>query len=61
MPRGDAFGDVATLRRAWIELWATLRSVLLYHRGQATTMMRQLRASPPARMDLITFYRERRS
>jgi uncharacterized damage-inducible protein DinB len=98
MPRGDAFSDVATLRRAWSELEATLRTVLdqfahegldrvveyrdtkgtawrqvfwqmlqhvvnhaSYHRGQVTTMMRQLRASPPASTDLITFYREQRS
>lgn len=98
MPRGDAFGDVATLRRAWSELEATMHLVLdqfahdgidrvveyrdtkgtawhqvfwqllqhvvnhaSHHRGQATTMMRQLRASPRASMDLITFYRERRS
>ena len=30
-----------------------------YHRGQITTMLRQLGASPPKSMDLITFYRER--
>lgn len=30
-----------------------------YHRGQVTTMLRQLGATPPASMDLITFYRER--
>ena len=30
-----------------------------YHRGQVTTMMRQLGAQPPQSMDLITFYRIR--
>jgi uncharacterized damage-inducible protein DinB len=30
-----------------------------YHRGQVTTMLRQLGASPSKSMDLITFYRER--
>ena len=29
-----------------------------YHRGQVTTMLRQLGASPPKSMDLIAFYRE---
>ena len=30
-----------------------------YHRGQVTTMLRQLGAQPPKSQDLITFYRER--
>jgi uncharacterized damage-inducible protein DinB len=30
-----------------------------YHRGQVTTMLRQLGAAPPRSTDLITFYRER--
>ena len=30
-----------------------------YHRGQVTTMMRQLGAQPPKSMDLIMFYREK--
>lgn len=29
-----------------------------YHRGQLTTMFRQLHAEPPASMDLIRYYRE---
>jgi uncharacterized damage-inducible protein DinB len=29
-----------------------------YHRGQVTTMLRQLGAAPPKSMDLIAFYRE---
>ena len=30
-----------------------------YHRGQVTTMLRQLKAAPPRATDLIAFYRER--
>lgn len=30
-----------------------------YHRGQITTMLRQLELGPPANMDLIAFLRER--
>jgi uncharacterized damage-inducible protein DinB len=30
-----------------------------YHRGQVTTMLRQLGAEPPQGMDLISFYRTR--
>jgi len=30
-----------------------------YHRGQLTTLLRQLGATPPQSMDLITFYRMR--
>ena len=30
-----------------------------YHRGQVTTMLRQLGADPPKSQDLIAFYRER--
>jgi uncharacterized damage-inducible protein DinB len=32
-----------------------------YHRGQITTMLRQLTVPPPKPMDLIAFYRERAS
>jgi uncharacterized damage-inducible protein DinB len=32
-----------------------------YHRGQVTTMLRQLGVDPPKSMDMITFYRERAS
>lgn len=32
-----------------------------YHRGQVTTMLRQLGAAPPKSTDLIAFYRERSS
>ena len=30
-----------------------------HHRGQITTMLRQLEAVPPKSMDLLAFYRER--
>ena len=30
-----------------------------YHRGQVTTLLRQLGAAPPKSVDLIAFYRER--
>jgi uncharacterized damage-inducible protein DinB len=32
-----------------------------YHRGQVTTMLRQLGAAPPKACDLIAFFREQRS
>jgi uncharacterized damage-inducible protein DinB len=32
-----------------------------YHRGQVTTMLRQLGHEPPRSMDLIAFYRQRQS
>ena len=42
-------------------LWQMLQHVVnhaSYHRGQVTTLLRQLGAVPPKGMDLITFYRE---
>ena len=42
--------------------WHMLQHVVnhaSYHRGQITTMLRQLGAAPPKAMDLIAFYRER--
>ena len=42
--------------------WQMLQHVVnhaSYHRGQVTTMMRQLGAAPPQPTDLITFYRLR--
>ena len=42
--------------------WEMLQHVVnhaSYHRGQVTTMLRQLGAEPPPSQDLITFYRER--
>jgi uncharacterized damage-inducible protein DinB len=41
--------------------WHMLQHVVnhgSYHRGQVTTMLRQIGASPPKSMDLIAFYRE---
>jgi len=41
-------------------LWQVLQHVVnhgTYHRGQITTMLRQLDAAPPKSMDLIAFYR----
>lgn len=42
--------------------WQMLQHVVnhgSYHRGQVTTMLRQVGAPPPKSMDLIRFYRER--
>lgn len=42
-------------------LWQMLQHVVnhgSYHRGQVTTLVRQVGAPPPKGMDLITFYRE---
>ena len=43
-------------------LWQMLQHVVnhaTYHRGQVTTMLKQLGAAPPKSTDLIVFYRER--
>ena len=43
--------------------WQMLQHVVnhaSYHRGQVTTMLRQLGAAPPKPMDLIAYYRTRR-
>jgi uncharacterized damage-inducible protein DinB len=42
--------------------WQMLQHIVnhgSYHRGQVTTMLRQLGAAPASSMDLIAFYRER--
>jgi uncharacterized damage-inducible protein DinB len=42
--------------------WQMLQHVVnhgTYHRGQLTTMLRQIGAAPPKSLDLIAFYRER--
>ena len=42
-------------------LWQMLQHVVnhaSYHRGQVTTLLRQLGAVPPKAMDMIAFYRE---
>jgi uncharacterized damage-inducible protein DinB len=44
--------------------WHMLQHVVnhaSYHRGQVTTMLRQLGAAPPQSMDLIAFYRTTRA
>jgi uncharacterized damage-inducible protein DinB len=51
--RGNPHSDV---------FWQTLQHVVnhgTYHRGQITTMLRQLGAQPPQSMDMILFYRQR--
>ena len=43
-------------------LWQMVQHVVnhaSYHRGQVTTMLRQMGAAPPKSLDLIAFYRER--
>ena len=92
----DLFPDVGTLRRAWGEHEAKMRTFVAalgdeggnrvidytllngspgsspirqmvqhvvnhasYHRGQVTTMLRQMGAAPPKPMDLIAYYRTR--
>jgi len=43
-------------------MWQMIQHVVnhgTYHRGQITTMLRQLGAAPPKSTDLIAFYRER--
>jgi uncharacterized damage-inducible protein DinB len=50
-------GQTATL-----PFWQLLQHVVnhgSYHRGQVTTLLRQLGTSPPAGMDLVAFHRER--
>lgn len=52
--RGAARSDV---------FWQMMQHVVnhgSYHRGQVTTMLRQLGATPPKSMDLIVYYREKR-
>jgi uncharacterized damage-inducible protein DinB len=49
-------------RRQAQVFWQQLQHLVnhgAYHRGQVTTMMRQVGATPPKAMDLIAFYRER--
>ena len=45
-------------------IWQMLQHVVnhaSYHRGQVTTMLRQLGAEPPPPLDLMAFYRERQA
>jgi len=49
-------------RRQAQPFWQMLQHLVnhgSYHRGQVTTMLRQVGAQPPKSMDLIAFYRER--
>ncbi len=49
-------------RRQAQPFWQMLQHLVnhgSYHRGQVTTMLRQLGAQPPKSMDLIAYYRER--
>ena len=49
-------------RRQAQPFWQMLQHLVnhgSYHRGQITTMLRQMDAPPPKSMDLIAFYRER--
>jgi uncharacterized damage-inducible protein DinB len=51
-------------RRQAQPFWQMLQHLVnhgSYHRGQVTTMLRQLNAPPAKSMDLIAFYRERGS
>ena len=51
---GDAAAD-----RAW-HLVQHVVNHGTYHRGQVTTMLRQLGAAPPLQLDLVAYYREPR-
>ena len=49
-------------RRQAQPFWQMLQHLVnhgSYHRGQVTTMLRQMNVPPPKSMDLIAFYRER--
>lgn len=49
-------------RRQAQPFWQMLQHLVnhgSYHRGQVTTMLRQMSVAPPKSMDLIAFYRER--
>jgi uncharacterized damage-inducible protein DinB len=44
-------------------IWEMVQHVVnhgTYHRGQVTTMLRQLGSAPPGSMDLIAYHRQRR-
>lgn len=68
----DALGEAGIARtidyrnvagQAWRSaFWQLLQHLVnhgSYHRGQVTTMLRQMGAAPAKSMDLIAFYRER--
>jgi uncharacterized damage-inducible protein DinB len=51
--------DGKAWRQPFAQMFLHMVNHASYHRGQVTTMLRQLGAAPPKSMDLITFYRER--
>lgn len=51
--------DGKTWRQSFAHQFSHMVNHSSYHRGQVTTMLRQLGAAPPKSMDLITFYRDR--
>ena len=56
------YGDFKGVARSDV-FWQMMQHVVnhgSYHRGQVTTMLRQLGAQPAKSMDLIAFYREKR-
>jgi uncharacterized damage-inducible protein DinB len=60
LQRVIAYKTLAGLESA-SPLWQMLQHVVnhaSYHRGQVTTLLRQLGVAPPKGTDLITFYRE---
>ena len=62
MERTIEYRDMRGAARA-DAFWQMLQHVVnhgSYHRGQVTTMLRQLGAAPPKYMDLIVYYREKR-
>ena len=48
-----------TWRQPYGEMLQHVINHASYHRGQVTTLLRQLQAAPPQSMDLIAFYRTR--
>ena len=71
-PTVDGLGDGAVRRMVEYKLlsghagvspvWQMVQHVVnhaSYHRGQITTMLRQLGAPPPKSMDMIAYYRTR--
>jgi uncharacterized damage-inducible protein DinB len=49
--------DGTMWRQPFVDMFRHLINHGTYHRGQVTTMLRQLGASPPESTDLITFHR----
>jgi len=51
--------DGKSWKQPFVHMFVHMVNHASYHRGQVTTMLRQLGATPPKSMDLITFYRQR--